>query len=51
VEIAGKISFDPLVTEAMVAGKTVIEYAPKSAVSHEIKAIWKGILSALEGNE
>ena len=51
VEIAGKISFDPIVTEAMVVGKTVIEYAPKSAVSHEIKAIWKGILSALEGNE
>ncbi len=42
-EIAGKIVFDPLVTEAMVAGKTVIEYAPKSAVSHEIEAIWKRI--------
>ncbi|MFQ6086884.1 MAG: P-loop NTPase [Candidatus Bathyarchaeia archaeon] len=51
VEIAGKIPFDPLVTEAMVAGKTVIEYAPKSAVSREIEAIWKGVLSALEGNE
>jgi MinD superfamily P-loop ATPase len=50
VEIAGKIPFDPLVTEAMVAGKTVIEYAPKSAVSHAIEAIWKTILSALEGN-
>jgi len=50
-EIAGTIPFDPLVTKAMVAGKTVVEYAPRSAVSHEIKVIWKEILSALKGNE
>jgi MinD superfamily P-loop ATPase len=48
-EIAGKIPFAPMVTEAMVAGKTVVECAPESAVSHAIEAIWKGILSALEG--
>ena len=40
VEVVGKIPFDPIVTEAMVAGKPVVEYAPKSNVSKAIKEIW-----------
>jgi len=40
VEVAGKIPFDPLVTEAMVAGKTVVEYSPESEVSREIVKLW-----------
>lgn len=48
ISIAGEIPFDPIVTEAMVAGKTVVEYAPKSTVSHTIEAMWRGILSVLE---
>jgi MinD superfamily P-loop ATPase len=47
VEVAGKISFDPIVTEAMVAGKTVVEHSPENIVSHEINATWKRALSAL----
>lgn len=47
VEVAGKIPFDPVVTEAMVAGKTVVEYSSKSAVSREIEAVWKRVTSAL----
>jgi MinD superfamily P-loop ATPase len=46
VEVAGKIPFDPLVTEAMVAGKTIAEYSPKSAVSQEIETIWKKVASS-----
>jgi len=47
VEIAGEIPFDPNVTEAMVAGKTIIEYSPKNIVSREIETVWKTLLSAL----
>jgi MinD superfamily P-loop ATPase len=47
VEVAGEIPFDPNVTEAMVAGKTIIEYSPKNIVSQEIETVWKTLLSAL----
>ncbi len=47
VEVAGKISFDPAVTEAMVAGKTVVEHSPENIVSREIENTWKRVLSAL----
>ena len=47
VEIVGKIPFDPVVTEAMVNGKPIVEYAPETTVSKEIAEILKRILSAL----
>lgn len=47
VEVAGKISFDPTVTEAMVAGKTIVEHSPENKVSQEIKTAWKRVLSVL----
>lgn len=47
VEVAGKISFDPIVTEAMVAGKTIVEHSPENEVSQEIKTAWKRVLSVL----
>jgi len=47
VEIAGKIPFNPIVTEAMVAGKTVVEHSPESTISQEIETVWKTFLSAL----
>ena len=37
---AGKLGFDPLVVEAMVKCKSIIEYAPDSQISGEIKKIW-----------
>jgi MinD superfamily P-loop ATPase len=43
VEVVGKIPFSPKVTEAMVDGKTIIEYSPRSAVAKEIETIWKKI--------
>ena len=36
VEVLGKISFDPLVTKAMVLEKPIVEYSPKSMVSEAI---------------
>ena len=48
VEIAGKIPFNPIVTEAMVNGKTVFEYAPESDVAQRIRKVWEKILSILK---
>ena len=47
VEVAGRISFDPVVTEAMVSGKPVLEYSPERRVSEEIKEVWMEILRIL----
>ena len=44
VEVVGKIPFDPIVTEAMVAGKPIVEYSPESKVSQAIKELWKRTL-------
>jgi MinD superfamily P-loop ATPase len=41
VEVAGRIPFNPKVTEAMVNGKTIMEYSPESDVAKEIEHIWK----------
>ena len=47
VEVVGKIPFDPIVTEAMVAGKPVLEYSPESRVSKSIEELWKKTLENL----
>lgn len=44
VKVAGKIPFNPIMTEAMVNGKTVVEYSPESTVSHEIRRLWETLL-------
>jgi MinD superfamily P-loop ATPase len=41
IEAAGKIPFNQKVTEAMVKGKTIIEYSPKSDVTNEIRHVWE----------
>ena len=48
IEVAGKVSFSPKVTEAMVNGKTILEYAPESDVAKEIGAIWKRACSIFD---
>ncbi len=48
VEIVGKVSFNPVVTEAMVNGKPIVEYASASAVAKEIEKMWEKTLSALQ---
>jgi len=44
IAIAGKIPFNPKVTEAMVDGKTIMEYSPKSAVAKEIENLYISML-------
>lgn len=48
VEVAGKIPFDSLVTKAMVAGKPIVEYSPKSLVSKDIVELWNRTLKHLD---
>ena len=48
VEVMGQIPFDPLVTQAMVAGKSVIEYAPTSLVAESITTVWNQTLTTLQ---
>jgi MinD superfamily P-loop ATPase len=42
IEVVGNIPYDPVVTEAMVAGKPVVEFS-EGVVSDAIKNVWKGI--------
>jgi len=48
IEVVGKIPFNPIVTEAMVNGKPIVEYAPESDVAREVDSTWKKLLSALK---
>ncbi len=41
IGVVGKIPFSQIVTEAMVRGKTVVEYSPRSDVSKEIRNAWE----------
>jgi MinD superfamily P-loop ATPase len=43
VAVAGKIPFSREVTEAMVHGKTIVEYSPIGAVAKEIIHVWEKI--------
>ena len=42
IEVVGNIPYDPVVTEAMVAGKPVVEFSG-GVVSEAIKDVWEGI--------
>jgi MinD superfamily P-loop ATPase len=48
VEVLGLIPYDKEVTEAMVNGKTIVEYNPQSPVSREITNIWNKLTQVLE---
>lgn len=48
IEVVGKIPFNPVVTEAMVNGKPIIEYAPESDAAKEIESMWKKVVSILQ---
>jgi len=48
IEVVGKIPFNPVVTESMVNGKPIVEYAPESDVARQIESMWEKLLSALK---
>lgn len=47
VEVVGKIPFNPVVTEAMVNGKAIVEYSPECDVAKEVAAIWNRLCTEL----
>jgi MinD superfamily P-loop ATPase len=51
IEVVGMIPFNPKVTEAMVNGKTIMEYSPRSDVTNEIRSIWEKITTVLESKK
>lgn len=46
IEMAAKIPFDNVVTEALVKGLPVVEYS-QGKVAHDIEALWQGITQKL----
>lgn len=44
VTMAGKLAFDPDMVEAMIQGKSIIEYKPDLKISIGIKKIWNELL-------
>ena len=47
IAVVGSIPYDPVVTEAMVAGMPVVEFAGGGVVSDAITDVWNGITSLL----
>lgn len=45
VEVVARIPFDRAVTDAMVVGKTIIEYSAENSVSREMRRMWERVLS------
>ncbi|EKD30640.1 MAG: iron-sulfur cluster and nucleotide-binding protein [uncultured bacterium] len=45
INFAGKLRFNPQVVESMVKCKSIIEYAPDSQISEQIRKIWHKINS------
>jgi MinD superfamily P-loop ATPase len=41
IDVVGIIPFSSEVTQAMVNGKTIVEYSPESSVTEEIRSMWK----------
>jgi MinD superfamily P-loop ATPase len=48
-EVVGRIRFSPKVTEAMVHGKTIVEYSPRGAVTKEVESVWERLSNLIEG--
>jgi len=46
IRMVGEIPYDPIVTKAMVAGKTVVEFDAGPAAT-EIKKLWKKVAPCL----
>jgi MinD superfamily P-loop ATPase len=47
MSFVGKLAFDPVYTEAMINGKTVIEYDGSSAASLAVQEVWNNIITRL----
>ncbi|MDD3568498.1 MAG: ATP-binding protein [Bacteroidales bacterium] len=46
VSLAGRLPFDSVVVDAMVNCKSIVEWAPDSALSETLKSVWNKIVSS-----
>jgi len=46
IEVAGRVRYDPAVTKAQIAGKSIVEYSD-NGVARETKAVWNRIKGLL----
>ncbi len=49
ITIAGEIPYNPIMTKAMVAKMTVIEFEADGALSSKIEAVWEEVKAGLQG--
>lgn len=49
LKIVGEIPYNPAVTKAQVAGKSIVEYSNGSLKDHII-SLWESVIGSLEGN-
>ena len=45
ISILGRLPFDEKMVESMIHKKSIVEYAPESAVSVELKTSWSFLIS------
>lgn len=43
IPLVGKLPYDPIMYQAVVAGQPIIEYAPTGKLAKRLKAIWKTV--------
>jgi MinD superfamily P-loop ATPase len=48
VELIGQIPFDPTVTQAMIQGEPVTEYAPDAPASEELNRLWQVVARRID---
>ncbi len=46
IAVVGRVPFDPLFTEAMIAGRTIVEYQQDAPVAVAISEIWQNIVGS-----
>jgi MinD superfamily P-loop ATPase len=46
MQLVGRVPFDPLFTEAMIAARTVIEYQQDSRIAVAVREIWHAIVAS-----
>ena len=49
LKVVGEIAYDPAVTKAQIAAKSIVEYS-NGSLKDQIISLWESVLSALQGN-
>jgi MinD superfamily P-loop ATPase len=47
IRVVGRVPFDPAFTEAMIQGKTIVEFSGRSEGCKALKSLWKNLMEQL----